>query len=82
MALVKNTSTVSKAEAPQAETKDADALRRKARTLAKQQQAAERIVAAVVELNSGIKESASASQQLKLAAQQISSGAEEAASAS
>jgi len=84
MALVRNQSSgLDRPEiSSQNDTKEAELLRKKARTLAKQQQAAERIVAAVVQLNSGIKEAASASSQLKVASQQIASGAEEASSAS
>ncbi|WP_075257731.1 methyl-accepting chemotaxis protein [Herbaspirillum camelliae] len=61
--------------------REAEAQRKRARTLAKQQQAAERIAAATGELSSGINEAASASEQLRRAANQISAGAEEASGA-
>jgi len=61
--------------------RDAEVYRRRARTLAKQQQAAERIASASTELSSGINEAASASEELKRATDQIASGAEEAAGA-
>lgn len=59
----------------------AEAQKRKARTFARQQKAAERIAAATTELASGIAEAASASEELRKAAEQIASGAEEAAGA-
>jgi len=62
-------------------TREAEAKRKKARTLAKQQQAAERIAAATTELASGIYQAASASEQLKRASDQIASGAEAASGA-
>ena len=61
--------------------REAEAQRKKARTLAKQQQAAERIAAATAELASGIAEASSAAEELKRASDQIASGAEEASSA-
>jgi len=61
--------------------READAQRKKARTLAKQQQAAERIAAATGQLASGIAEASSASEELKRASDQIAAGAEEASSA-
>ena len=61
--------------------RDAELYRRRARTLAKQQQAAERVASASAELAAGINEAASAAEELKRAADQISSGAEEAAGA-
>lgn len=61
--------------------RDAEVQRKRARTLAKQQQAAERIAAATAEIASGINESASASEELKRAADQIAAGAEESAGA-
>ncbi len=69
---VKNNATTSR---------DAEAQRKKARTLAKQQQAAERIAAATSELATGINEASSAAEQLKRAAEMIATGAEEASSA-
>jgi len=59
----------------------AEAQKRKARTFARQQKAAERIAAATTELASGIAEAASAAEELRKAAEQIASGAEEAAGA-
>ena len=61
--------------------REAEAQRKKARTLAKQQQAAERIAAATSELASGIAEASSAAEELKRASDQIATGAEEASSA-
>ena len=61
--------------------REAEAQRKKARTLAKQQQAAERIAAATGELASGIAEASSAAEELKRASDQIATGAEEASSA-
>jgi methyl-accepting chemotaxis protein len=65
-----------------AATREAEAQRKRARTLAKQQQAAERIAAATGQLSSGINEAASAAEQLKRAIDQIATGAEEASGAS
>jgi methyl-accepting chemotaxis protein len=62
-------------------SRDADAQRKRARTLAKQQQAAERIASATAELASGINEAASAAEELKRASDQIATGAEEASGA-
>jgi methyl-accepting chemotaxis protein len=61
--------------------REAEAQRKKARTLAKQQQAAERIAAATGQLASGIAEASSAAEELKRASDQIATGAEEASSA-
>ena len=58
-----------------------EAQKRKTRTFARQQKAAERIAAATSELASGITEAASAAEELRKAAEQIASGAEEAAGA-
>jgi len=60
----------------------AEAQKRKARTFARQQKAAERIAAATSQLASGITEAASAATEMRKAADQIASGAEEAAGAS
>src|ERR1700679_896152 len=62
-------------------TREAEVQRKKARTLAKQQQAAERIAAATGKLASGIAEASSAAEELKRASDQIASGANEASSA-
>lgn len=56
--------------------------RRKARTFAKQQKAAERIAAATAQLASGVAEASSAAEELRRAMEQIATGAEQAASAS
>jgi len=61
--------------------RDADAQRKRARTLAKQQQAAERVASASSELSAGINEAASAAEELKRATTQIATGAEEASGA-
>jgi len=61
--------------------REAEAQRKKARTLAKQQQAAERIAAATGQLASGIAQASSAAEELKRASEQIATGAEEASSA-
>jgi len=79
MALVKKTS--SKTETTKIFTtsaKEAEAQRKRARTLAKQQQIAERIAAATSQLASGIAEASSAVEELKSSAQQIAAGAEQA----
>jgi len=62
-------------------SRDADAQRKKARTLAKQQQAAERVAAATEQLSSGISEASSAAEELKRASDQIAAGAEESSAA-
>jgi len=85
MALVKKTAStaVALADGKSSSTTahDAEAQRKKARTLAKQQQAAERIAAATGRLTSGINEAASAAEELKSASDQIATGAEEASGA-
>jgi len=83
MALVKKAS--SKTETTKIFTtsaKEAEAQRKRARTLAKQQQIAERIAAATSQLASGIGEASSAVEELKSSAQQIAAGAEQASGAS
>jgi methyl-accepting chemotaxis protein len=62
--------------------REAEEARRKARTLARQQQAAERIASATAELVSGINQSSSATAQLSTAVNEIAAGAEESSSAS
>ena len=52
-------------------TRDADANRKRARTLAKQQQAAERVASASGQLSSGINEAASAAEELSAQAHEI-----------
>ncbi|MCB4803264.1 methyl-accepting chemotaxis protein [Methylobacterium brachiatum] len=59
----------------------AEAEKRKARTFARQQKAAERIASATAELSSGIAEAAAAAEELRKASEQIGVGAEEAAGA-
>ncbi len=54
----------------------------KARTLAKQQQASERIATAAEQLSSGIQEGSGAAEELNKSMEQIASGAEEASGAS
>ena len=90
MALVKKNSDSSSASASTpdtratnaAATREAEAQRKRARTLAKQQQAAERIASASAQLASGINEAASAAEELKRSSDQIASGAEQASGAS
>src|SRR5476651_1933706 len=87
MALVKSPQSGSKPVAGNssrglASPQDIERQRRYARTLAKQQQAAERIAAASGQLASGINEAASAAEELKRASDQIATGAEEASGAS
>ncbi|MBB4692714.1 methyl-accepting chemotaxis protein [Paractinoplanes abujensis] len=60
---------------------DTEASRRQARSVAKQQQAAERIAAATAEISAQNAEAAEASRQLTEAMQQISAGAEQASGA-
>lgn len=62
--------------------KEAEEERRKARTLARQQQAAERVASATTELASGISQASSATDQLSTAVNEIAAGAEESSSAS
>ena len=59
--------------------RDADTLRQKARTMAKQQQAAERLAAASGELSRSVGEASSASQEMKASMGQIAAAAEEGA---
>jgi len=61
--------------------RNAEDQRRHARTMAKQQQAAERIAAASTELASGVAQAASARDQLSVAVNEISAGAEQASGA-
>jgi methyl-accepting chemotaxis protein len=85
MALVKKVAvqatSVSDGKLSSVTAREAEAQRKKARTLAKQQQAAERIATATSQLASGIAEASSAAEELKRASDQIASGAEEASSA-
>jgi methyl-accepting chemotaxis protein len=86
MALVKKvavqaTSVSTDGKSSAVTAREAEAQRKKARTLAKQQQAAERIATATGQLASGIAEASSAAEELKRASDQIASGAEEASSA-
>ncbi|MEI6744590.1 MAG: methyl-accepting chemotaxis protein [Methylococcaceae bacterium] len=88
MALIKKTSNASAATrdanantASSEVSRDIEVQRKKARTFAKQQQAAERIAAATGQLSSGINEAAAAAEELKRSADQIAAGAEEASGA-
>jgi methyl-accepting chemotaxis protein len=87
MALVKKPSSLSPADSPDsgklslAAAREAEAKRKKARTLAKQQQVAERVAAATGQLASGIGQASSAAEELKRASDQIATGAEEASGA-
>lgn len=56
-------------------------MRRQARTLARKQQAAERVASATAELLAGLEESSSAMTQLRSSMEQIAVGAEESSSA-
>lgn len=86
MALIKTNARPESADSAEGKmslvtAREAEAQRKKARTLAKQQQAAERIAAATGELASGIAEASSGAEELKRASDQIAAGAEEASSA-
>ncbi|MCJ2069363.1 methyl-accepting chemotaxis protein [Methylobacterium sp. J-030] len=59
----------------------AEAEKRKARTFARQQKAAERVASATAQLSSGIAEASAAAEELRKASEQIGVGAEEAAGA-
>ena len=62
--------------------REAEEQRKRARTLARQQQAAERIATACAQLATGINEAASAADQMGTAITEIATGAEESSSAS
>ena len=85
MALIKKsnmtTLTPSEGKPSALAARDVEVQRKRARTLAKQQQAAERIAAATAQLASGINEAAAAAEELKRATDQIATGAEEASGA-
>lgn len=84
MALVKNngrTDSVAARPAAAGSAREAELRRKRARTLAKQQQVAERIAAASTELTAGINEAAAAAEELKRASDEIAVGAEQASSA-
>lgn len=66
---------------PAAAAREAEAQRKRARTFAKQQQAAERIAAATGQIASSTAEAASAAEQLKRASELIAAGAEQASGA-
>jgi methyl-accepting chemotaxis protein len=74
-------STATEGKSSAVVAREAEAQRKKARTLAKQQQAAERVAAATGQLASGIAEASSAAEELKRASDQIAAGAEEASTA-
>ena len=87
MGIMKNVSPATDAEAQLGKNdarakRDAEEQRRKARTLAKQQQAAEKIASAAVQMARGVTEAATARDQLSTAAQEIAAGAEQSSSAS
>jgi methyl-accepting chemotaxis protein len=84
MALIKKPVTTSVAEASlnsAAQKRESDAARRRARTMGRQQQAAERIAGATTELGAGVTEAMTAANQLQQAMSQIATGAEEASGA-
>lgn len=86
MALVKKTAvSAAVASDPQktssAVAREAELQRKRARTLAKQQQVAERVAAATGQLAAGINEAASAAEELRRSSDQIAAGAEEASGA-
>jgi methyl-accepting chemotaxis protein len=87
MALKKHTATASISQSKPsiqsslAGRKDADELRKNARTMARKQQAAERIAVSTAELLAGLEESSSAMSQLRSSMEQVSVGAEESSSA-
>lgn len=66
---------------PASAAREAEAQRKRARTFAKQQQAAERIAAATAQIASSTAEAASAAEELKRASDLIASGAEESSGA-
>ena len=70
MALVKKlvsaTAAPAEGKSSAGTTREAEAQRKKARTMAKQQQAAERVAASTGQLSSGINEAASAAEELRL----------------
>jgi methyl-accepting chemotaxis protein len=95
MALAKRATTVTALSTPTARpilrvepggdganNREAEIQRRKARTLAKKQQASERVAAATNELASSIAEASTAAEELKRTMDQIAAGAQEASSAS
>ena len=56
--------------------RDADGIRRRAKTLARQQQAAERLASASGELSHGVQQASTATQEMRAAMTQIAEGAE------
>ena len=62
-------------------SREVDANRKRARTLAKQQQASERVASTTAELSTAVAEASAASEQLRRVASQISSAATEASGA-
>ena len=67
---------------PAAVGRSAEEMRRRARTVARQQQVAERLAAASAQLSSNVTDASAAAEELSASMKQISSGAEQAASAS
>jgi methyl-accepting chemotaxis protein len=89
MALIKNsrlpgaaaTAESAYADAPSGRVAAAELQKRQARSVARQQKAAERIAAATSQLAAGIAEGGAASEELKRAMDQIAAGAEESSTA-
>ncbi|SDT78005.1 methyl-accepting chemotaxis protein [Actinoplanes derwentensis] len=77
----RTTTTRSPAPARPARPTDQDATRRQARSVAKQQQAAERIASATAQISAQNAQAAEASRQLSESMQQIAAGAEESSGA-
>jgi methyl-accepting chemotaxis protein len=80
-AIVQTTSNLTEGRTSAVATREAEAQCKRARTLAKQQQAAEHIAAATGQLASGIGQASSAAEELKRASDPITTGAEETSSA-
>lgn len=78
---VSNNSAIGSKALPASAAREAEAQRKRARTFAKQQQAAERIAAATGQIASSTAEAASAAEQLKRASELIASGAEQSSGA-
>ncbi|MCI4412210.1 MAG: hypothetical protein JHC38_11110 [Thiotrichales bacterium] len=84
MALIKKPITTSHTDYSansSTQKRESDAARRRARTMGRQQQAAERIAGATTELAAGVTEAMTAANQLQQAMLQIATGAEETAGA-
>ena len=84
MALIKKPITTSHTDYSansSTQKRDSEVARRRARTMGRQQQAAERIAGATTELGAGVTEAMTAANQLQQAMSQIATGAEEASGA-